>query len=83
MSKKIYILGAGLVGSAIAADLVKNGYDVTTVDSDREALSLLKKRSGVRTILADISAVDELHRIIEEASLVVGAVPGHLGFNML
>jgi lysine 6-dehydrogenase len=79
MKKKIIVLGAGLVGKAIALDLAKT-FDVTSVDINTEALDHLQ-RSGVKTQKLDITDLDLLKRAIESFDLVVGAVPGFLGLQ--
>ena len=83
MKKKVYVLGAGKVGQAIASDLKNNQYDVKAVDFDQDALSALQEKSGVLTVLADIKDKHILQKTISDASLVVGAVPGHMGYEML
>ena len=42
--KKIIVLGAGLVGKAMAIDLAKN-YDVTSVDINDQALAEVQKHN--------------------------------------
>lgn len=77
---KIVVLGAGMVGSAIARDLNKK-HQVTSVDYDTTTLKNLQKRFGLKTQQADLSNVKEIKRVIEKADIVVGAVPGFMGFD--
>lgn len=79
MKKKIIVLGAGLVGKAMALDLAKD-FDVTSVDINEEALASLSA-SGVKTQKLDFSNVDSLKNTISGFDLVVGAVPGFMGFQ--
>lgn len=79
MKKKIVVLGAGLVGKAIAADLTKN-FDVTSVDLSDDALKEVSAL-GVKPQKADITDLKKLKTIIAPFDLVVGAVPGFLGFQ--
>lgn len=79
MTKKIAVLGAGLVGSAIARDLA-TGYDVTSVDRDGEALKVLE-RHGVSGHQADLADLTRLRTFVQSFDLVVGAVPGFMGFE--
>ncbi len=83
MNKKIYVLGAGLVGRAIAMDLKNSQYDVTAVDMDPAALNSLHTDAGIRIIEADITESALLRKIIDDASLVVGAMPGRLGYAVM
>ena len=80
--KKIVVLGAGIVGTAIVSDLC-NQYNVTVVDIDSDRLDFLEKQYSVHTILADISNTGILQEIINDTDLVIGAVPGYLGFETL
>ena len=52
--KKIIVLGAGLVGNAIAIDLKKN-HNVTSADINPEPLKKLKNNFGIDTIQTDLS----------------------------
>jgi lysine 6-dehydrogenase len=79
MKKKIIVLGAGLVGKAIALDLAKT-FDVTSVDINSDALDFLQ-RAGVKTQKIDITDLALLRKTVESFDLVVGAVPGFLGLQ--
>jgi lysine 6-dehydrogenase len=79
--KKIVVLGAGMVGRILALDLAPD-FEVTAVDVDRGNLDRLGS-SGVRTLLADLTSPRTLREIAGGADLVVGAVPGSLGFATL
>lgn len=77
---KIVVLGAGMVGSAIARDLNKKN-EVTSADYNAATLENLQKRFGIKTQQADLSNAKEVKKVIEKADLVVGAVPGFMGFE--
>lgn len=79
--KKVIILGAGLIGSTIAADLVKN-YDVTSVDSNSNRLKLLADKK-INTIVTDLSSENSVLKIVVDYDLVIGALPGYMGFKAL
>lgn len=80
MKRKIIVLGAGLVGSAIAEDLHKN-HDVTSLDPSQDRLDFMQFK-GIKTVKADATNTSELSRIIADFDLVVGAVPGFMGFQV-
>jgi saccharopine dehydrogenase-like NADP-dependent oxidoreductase len=80
MKKKIIVLGAGLVGSAIAEDLHHN-HDVTSLDPSQERLDYMASK-GIRTIRGDATNASELTGIIANFDLVVGAVPGFMGYQV-
>jgi trk system potassium uptake protein TrkA len=48
---KIIILGAGQVGSSVAANLVSEANDITVIDTNPECLQNLSERLDLRTIL--------------------------------
>jgi saccharopine dehydrogenase-like NADP-dependent oxidoreductase len=80
MKKKILVLGAGLVGSAIAEDLNKV-HDVTSLDPSQERLDFMRSK-GVNTIKGDALHAEELTRIVGGYDLVIGAVPGFMGYRV-
>jgi saccharopine dehydrogenase-like NADP-dependent oxidoreductase len=81
---KVVVLGAGLVGGAIARDLVRGGeFEVTVVDASEAALGRLADASGIAVVRADLGVSGAVRRAVEGHDLVVGAVPGHMGFATL
>ena len=78
-TKHIIVLGAGRVGAAMARDLAKDGeFQVTVADVSEAALGRLQ---GVGTRKADLSNMAGVAAAVEGADLVVGAVPGFMGFE--
>jgi lysine 6-dehydrogenase len=79
--KKVTVLGAGLVGKAIAIDLSSH-FEVTSVDVNNEALMELNKQCpAVKTIQADMGDEQQLKQVVENAHIVVGCLPGFMGFE--
>ena len=81
MKKKIVVLGAGLVGNAMAIDLSKN-FEVTSVDYNEDALAPLKK-FGIETLQADLSQDGKIGEVVAPFDLVIGSVPGFMGYKMM
>ena len=79
MKKKIAVLGAGLVGKAIAIDLSES-FEVTSVDVNGASLKSLQSR-GINAHQADVRNKEQLQSFLQPFDLVVGAVPGFLGFQ--
>jgi len=77
--KKIAVLGAGLVGKTIALDLSRK-FDVTSIDIDRHALQDFESQ-GIKSLNIDISDHAALSAALVPFDLIVGAVPGFLGFQ--
>lgn len=80
--KKVTVLGAGMVGSAIARDLTSD-YSVHVVDADPNKLSRLRKKAEIQTTCLNINNKAPLREIIFNSDLVIGAVPGFMGFEVL
>jgi len=81
--KNITILGAGRVGSAMALDLARDGeFQVTVADRSEPALARLASL-GIATRTCDLDEAGSLKAAVRGADLVVGAVPGHLGFRTM
>src|SRR5688572_5951095 len=79
----IAVLGAGMVGRAIALDLAKN-FSVTCFDLSAENLEALKQRNdGIQTVGADLSQFAEYKNLLTPFDVVVTAVPGFMGFKTL
>jgi saccharopine dehydrogenase-like NADP-dependent oxidoreductase len=82
--KEIVVLGAGLVGSLMARDLAGDpDLAVTAVDRSEEALGRLASMPRLYTKRADLSSPAEITKAVAKADVVVGAVPGFLGQQML
>jgi lysine 6-dehydrogenase len=79
MNKKVIVLGAGLVGKAMAVDLAKN-FEVTSADNSAAALEEVRKH-GVKTQLLDFTDLPLLASALQPFDIVVGAVPGFLGLQ--
>jgi len=80
---KVIILGAGMVGSAIAIDMAPK-HRVTIIDISKDVLDRVKKKHGdISTLQLDVTRKKELQRIVKQHDLVINAVPGFLGFETL
>ena len=79
--KKITVLGSGMVGRVMALDL-SGEFEVTSVDVSPANLEPLRK-TPVKCLQADLSAPGAVRDIVGGADLVIGAVPGWMGFAAL
>lgn len=80
--KKIIILGAGMVGKAMAIDLSK-AYKVKSVDIDKESLNYLSANYKIDTEVLDVTNEKNLSNAIQNFDLVISAVPGFLGLQTM
>jgi lysine 6-dehydrogenase len=79
----IAVLGAGMVGRAIALDLAKD-YAVTSFDLNAINLDELKSRNdSIQTVAANLSQFDEYKNWLTPFDVVVTAVPGFMGYKTL
>ena len=80
---KIAVLGAGMVGSAIALDL-SSRHHVSAFDVSEENLERLKKRNPrIETQKADLKNYASYPQLLSSFDLVVTAVPGFMGYKTL
>jgi lysine 6-dehydrogenase len=79
--KKIILLGAGLVGKAIALDLKKD-HNLLVFDNKEENLEFLNIK-GIETRKADLSHKINLQNSIQDADIVIGALPGFMGHQTI
>lgn len=82
MKQKIVVLGAGMVGRAMAIDLQQD-HEVTSVDLDQDTLKKLEREHGIQTQCRDLADPDQVKAAVADADIVVGAVPGFMGFETL
>lgn len=79
---RVAVLGAGRVGSAMAADLAADGdFDVTVADWDPAALERLHAVPAQRKVEADLSEPAAVRELARQHELVIGAVPASLGYR--
>lgn len=79
---RIAVLGAGMVGRAMAVDLA-GSHSVVSADIDQQALDLLSDRHGIDTVKANLLDGDTVSSVIKDADMVVNAVPGFMGYRTL
>ncbi len=80
------VLGAGMVGSLIAADLAaEDGWAVTAVDRDPAALAAVSARTGERvaTRIVDCGDPGAIRAAVAGADVVCGALASRLGLAAL
>ena len=81
---RIVVLGCGAVGRHMAIDLCKTpGREVISVDVNQEDLERLAREHPIQTRVEDLSTVEGVTRAVEDADIVIGSVPGFIGYAML
>ncbi len=80
---QIAILGAGMVGRAMAIDLSAN-FSVTSFDISEQSLQLLtQKNSGVKTVKTDLGNYSNYPSLLKDFDFIISAVPGFMGYKTL
>lgn len=79
--KKVLVLGAGLIGKAIAIDLCKQ-LKVTCADIRMDSLKALSSYP-ITVVPVDFKDKKALLKLIAPFDLVIGSVPGFMGFDTL
>ncbi len=77
---EICILGAGNVGRLVAYDLSKD-FEVSVADKSKERLRLVEDFAMTHEL--DASNFEDLVGFMKKFDLIVGALPGKLGFSTL
>ena len=80
---KIIILGAGQVGSSVAANLASEANDITVIDSDGDRLRALQDRLDIRTVQGQASHPAVLERAGAEDADMILAVTNSDETNMV
>ncbi len=80
--KRVAVLGGGMVGGFIARELARTGeVAVVLHDRDPRALARSARVEGIEVRETDLARPEAVTRAASEADLVLGAVPGHLGYE--
>jgi saccharopine dehydrogenase-like NADP-dependent oxidoreductase len=68
----------------MAIDLCKApGCEVISVDVNQEGLEHLAREHPIHIRVEDLSTVEGVTRAVEDADIVIGSVPGFIGYKML
>ena len=85
--KSFLVLGAGLMGSAVAFDLVRSSpkYSITVADANEEtAATAVKsyKSKRVTAVQVDVQDTDEVIALMSEHAVTISAVPFHHNYHL-
>ena len=82
--KRIVVLGCGAVGMHMAIDLCEDPeFEVTSVDINREVLENLAREHPILIRVEDLSTEEGVMCAVKEADIVIGSVPGSMGYKLL
>ncbi len=83
---KAIVLGAGMVGSVMAADLAEDpDFQVAVADVRPQALQAAERRANgaVTTVKVHFADPEHLRQVVEPYDIVLGALPSAIGFAAL
>jgi lysine 6-dehydrogenase len=84
MGTRYVVLGAGMIGSAIARDLAADpACEVHVADVQGDRLAILRSEANVKTTEATLTEPGVVRRVVAGADVVVGALPSLLGYAAL
>ena len=80
---KVAVLGAGLVGKAIAIDLAKT-LAVTSIDFNETSFEGLKQpENNIQLLKQDLQEYEHYPDFLKKFDFVISAVPGFMGYRTL
>lgn len=86
---RVIVLGGGMVGSVMAADMARKGeHEVTIADRSASALDAAEKRAervggSISSLQIDLSDAATVTKLAGDADIVLGAMPSVLGLQTL
>jgi saccharopine dehydrogenase-like NADP-dependent oxidoreductase len=81
--KDVVVIGAGHIGSTIAAFLSATGdYQVTVADQSAKALAALGHQHNVEHKVIEVTDAAALRALLEGKFAVLSAAPYHLTFHV-
>jgi saccharopine dehydrogenase-like NADP-dependent oxidoreductase len=81
VTKRVAVLGAGMVGAAIARDLAEDaGLQVDVADVRAESLGRVAERAAVGRVRLDLADPAAVRQMAGGYDLIVGALPSVIGF---
>ncbi len=82
--KHAVVLGGGMIGATMAADMAASeGWRVTVCDARAEPLERLSGDSDVNTVQVNLSSAGAIARAVAEADVVINALPSGMGIAAL
>ena len=78
--RKVVVLGAGMIGSAMAQDLAaEGGVRVHVADLRQESLDRVSSKAPVQTHRVDLANPEALRSLLKDFNLALGALPSVIG----
>ena len=78
---KALVLGAGMMGKALAYDLEKNNYETVTADMDTQKAEEVAKFTGCEAVSIDITD-KKVSTLMRDCDVAISAVPYFFNYNL-
>lgn len=78
---KALVLGAGMMGKALAYDLEKSNFTTVTADMDKQKADEVAEFTGCEGLTLDITS-DSVNPLMEECDVAVSAVPYFFNYEL-
>jgi lysine 6-dehydrogenase len=79
---KVLILGAGMMGRAMAHDLTRSGVDTLVADVSSQAVEAVQELTGAEGATLDATDKDSVARQMADCDVAVSAVPYFLNLDL-
>ncbi|MBU7014496.1 MAG: saccharopine dehydrogenase NADP-binding domain-containing protein [Theionarchaea archaeon] len=79
---KVLVLGAGMMGRALAHDLTLNGVDTVVADADSRMVEAVQELTGAEGAVLDVTNRDSVVRHMADCDVTISAVPYFLNLDL-
>ncbi|MBU7017506.1 MAG: saccharopine dehydrogenase NADP-binding domain-containing protein [Theionarchaea archaeon] len=79
---KALVLGAGMMGKALAYDLKKSNYEVITADMDNQRTEEVQSLTGCEIIVTDIADEKKVFSLMKDCDVAISAVPYFFNYKL-
>ncbi len=81
---RVLVLGAGLIGRAMAIDLASDpALQIVVADRNVNVLQTLTEIPNIKTQVVDVTELGVLEGLVRQCDLCINALPGFMGFDVL
>jgi len=79
---KALVLGAGMMGKALAYDLKKNNYETVAADVDEKKAEEVAEAAGCEAATCDVADEKAVLALMQDCDVAISAVPYFFNYNL-
>ena len=79
---KALVLGAGMMGNALAYDLVNSDFETTIADVDKQKTEEVASFTGCNPVVLDVTQENNVKSLMEECNVAISAVPYFFNYKL-